>query len=68
MKEQTTEVVLGGLKSLPSLGAIVLLFSGWTVEKTLALFGCIFILMQMAHLAWKWRREARIGRRTRRRG
>ncbi len=45
------------VQALPSLGAIVLWASGKDVNWWAAFLGVVFIVLQIAYLLWKWRRD-----------
>lgn len=47
------------LQSLPSLGAIVIYLSGKPVEWWAGVLGVVFLLLQISHGIWKWRRDIR---------
>jgi len=59
VKDHAADVSIGLLKSVPSVGAILIWASGLTIEKGVALMGGAFIALQAAYLLWRWRREAR---------
>lgn len=46
-------------KSVPSLTIVGATVFGMTLQQATAALGCAFILMQMIHFVWKWRREVR---------
>ena len=46
-------------KVAPSLTVVGATIFGLTIPDVAALLGGVFILMQMAYLVWKWRREAK---------
>lgn len=48
-----------GAASLPSWGAIMIWLTGVPVEKWAAAGGLLFIVLQGAYMAWKWRRDIR---------
>jgi len=59
VKDHAADVSIGLLKSVPSVGAILIWASGLTIGKGVALMGGAFIALQAAYLLWRWRREAR---------
>jgi len=57
--EHKHEALMQGAASLPSWGAIGIWLLGVPVEKWAAAAGICFIVVQMAYLGWKWRRDIR---------
>ncbi|HRI16889.1 MAG TPA: hypothetical protein PL196_00045 [Burkholderiaceae bacterium] len=57
--EHRHDAAIQGAASIPSLGAIATWVLGVPVEKWAALAGIGFILVQIAYLGWKWRRDIR---------
>lgn len=58
MSDHRTEIPQS-VQSLPSVGAILVWLSGKPIEWWAALIGIFFLLLQIAHLLWKWRQEAK---------
>ncbi|MEN6584489.1 MAG: hypothetical protein ABFE02_00370 [Sulfuricella sp.] len=58
--EQKNDLVQAGLQSTPGATAAAgARFFGWQASDILTVLSILFILAQFAHLAWKWRRDAR---------
>lgn len=66
--EAKHDAAVQGAASLPSVAAIVTWLLGVPVEKWVALAGLLFIGLQAAYMAWKWRRDIRRERERLRRG
>lgn len=56
MADHRTEVPQS-VQSLPSLGAIAIWLSGKPVEWWAGVFGILFLVLQIAYLIWRWRRD-----------
>lgn len=63
MKDHAAEVAGAAVKAVPSLTVVGATIFGYTLQEVAALAATVFVLMQMAHLGWKWRREYRDGKR-----
>lgn len=50
------------IQSLPSVGAIAIWLSGKDINWWAAFIGLLFILLQIGHTVWKWRRDIRLER------
>ncbi len=61
MSDHRTEVPQS-LQAAPSIGAILLYLSEKDVNWWAAVIGLVFLLAQLAHLAWRWHRDIRIER------
>lgn len=53
-QEHVAEGMAAAAKSTVAAGIVGATIFGFTINEFAALMGCCFILMQMAHLAWKW--------------
>ena len=62
-QEHVAEGMAAAAKSTVAAGIVGATVFGFTINEFAALMGCCFILMQMAHLAWKWVGEWRARRR-----
>lgn len=53
------EAASGVVQAAPSAAAVGIWLTGIELQWWAALLGVIFLLMQIAHFAWKWYREWR---------
>lgn len=59
---QPADTASAALQSAPSLSMLLAWLVGLPVQTWLAITSIAFIGLQAAYLIWKWRREARKGR------
>lgn len=59
MKDHVAETVAATVKSVPAAAAVGATIFGFTLTDAAAFAGLVFILLQSAHLIWRWRREAK---------
>lgn len=57
MRDQTFAEAAKGTPAV--VGTI---YSAVTLNETVAALTCIYILLQIAYLTWKWRKEAKSGK------
>jgi hypothetical protein len=56
------DVVIEAAKAAPPVGVSAAgAMSGWDLNHWVALATLVYISLQVAHLLWKWRRQARDG-------
>ena len=51
--------VPASVQAMPSIGAILIWFSGKDVNWWAAVLGMVFIAVQLLYVLWKWRRDIR---------
>lgn len=52
-------------EATPAAGALVITMFGLPVDDWLKYLGLVFLVLQMAYLLWRWRRDARQDREDR---
>lgn len=55
--EVSADLAATALKSSVAIGTVGATIFGFTIQEAAAIFGALFILAQLAYLAWKWRGE-----------
>jgi hypothetical protein len=55
------DAMLAGLKSSPGVAVTVGAMAGMSIETGVALLTALYLLVSLAHLIWKWRRQAKGG-------
>lgn len=48
------------VQAIPSLGAVYIWLAEKPIEWWAGLLGILFLLLQIAHLLWRWSRDRRI--------
>jgi len=58
-----TAIASEGIKSSPAVAVTGFAFaSGWGVNELVALLTGAYVVIQIAYLAWKWRKEYKASR------
>ena len=59
--EQRHDITMAAMQATPgAVSSGVMKVNAWSLSDLVAVLTAIFIVAQIAHLIWKWRRQARI--------